>query len=339
VQPEATTSDSSEVQALLDAAEKAAAAGDWASAEEHLRRAAADQEKQLGPRHTDLANTFNNLGVACEHAGRPDEAEQFYRRAYAIAAAALPLDDPLVVTCRQNLREFCDGRGKPFDVTSFSAPPAPAPGTQVESEPPSSPSVDVTSRSFPSAAGIAVVVGVVIAAVIGWRAWSGSGEVVESVEPQEVVSTEAPSAPAPAEPPAPGAGSTSVPEPPPAVRAERPVAPPSSPVAVSLVEARLCSKLTTSDWRCVPATSPTSPGLIFFYTRVRSASPTTIEHRWYYEERLLQTAPLNIGANEGSGYRTNSRQTIGAARAGNWRVELRSRDGSVLHEERFVVRP
>jgi hypothetical protein len=46
---------------------------------------------------------------------------------------------------------------------------------------------------------------------------------------------------------------------------------------------------------------------------------------------------LNISANQGPGYRTYSRQTISAERAGNWRVELRSQDGKVLHEERFVV--
>ena len=45
-----------------------------------------------------------------------------------------------------------------------------------------------------------------------------------------------------------------------------------------------------------------------------------------YEERLVQTVRLDISANQGPGYRTYSRQTISAERAGNWRVELRSQD-------------
>ncbi len=82
---------------------------------------------------------------------------------------------------------------------------------------------------------------------------------------------------------------------------------------------------------------PMAPGLLYFYTRLRSPVATTVEHRWYYEEQLIEAVPLDIGANPGPGYRTNSRHTIGADRAGNWRVELRSQDGAVLHEERFVA--
>jgi DUF2914 family protein len=47
---------------------------------------------------------------------------------------------------------------------------------------------------------------------------------------------------------------------------------------------------------------------------------------------------LRIQANPGVGYRTYSRNTISNERAGDWRVELRSADGAVLHEERFTVR-
>ena len=76
---------------------------------------------------------------------------------------------------------------------------------------------------------------------------------------------------------------------------------------------------------------------MFFYTRVKSATATTIEHRWYQGDRLRQAMRLRIQANPGAGYRTYSRNTITSERAGNWRVELRSADGAVLHEERFTV--
>ena len=60
---------------LLDQAESAAAAGDFASADELLRNAARIQEEELGPLHPDLANTLNNLAVVAEKTGRSGEAE------------------------------------------------------------------------------------------------------------------------------------------------------------------------------------------------------------------------------------------------------------------------
>ena len=77
---------------------------------------------------------------------------------------------------------------------------------------------------------------------------------------------------------------------------------------------------------------------MFFYTQLKSAAATTIEHRWYQGDRLRQAVQLPIQANPGAGYRTYSRNTISSDRAGDWRVELRSADGTVLHEERFTVR-
>jgi hypothetical protein len=76
---------------------------------------------------------------------------------------------------------------------------------------------------------------------------------------------------------------------------------------------------------------------MFFYTRVTCPADTTIEHRWYHNDRLLQNVTLRIQANSGPGYRTYSRTTITPERAGDWRVELRSADGTVLDEERFSV--
>ena len=77
---------------------------------------------------------------------------------------------------------------------------------------------------------------------------------------------------------------------------------------------------------------------MFFYTQVKSATATTIEHRWYQGNRMRRVVQLRIEASPGTGYRTYSRNTISSERAGDWRVELRSADGTVLHEERFTVR-
>jgi hypothetical protein len=76
-----------------------------------------------------------------------------------------------------------------------------------------------------------------------------------------------------------------------------------------------------------------------FYTQIKSATATTVEHRWYQGERLARTTRLRIQANPGAGYRTFSRSTVSGDRGSDWRVELRSADGTVLHEERFTVRP
>lgn len=77
---------------------------------------------------------------------------------------------------------------------------------------------------------------------------------------------------------------------------------------------------------------------MYFYTQVKSATATTIEHRWYQGDRLRQAVQLHIQANLGAGYRTYSRNTISSERVGDWRVELRGADGAVLHEKRFTVR-
>jgi hypothetical protein len=104
----------------------------------------------------------------------------------------------------------------------------------------------------------------------------------------------------------------------------------------TVVTAQLCTALRV--WRCEAADNQVPPGPMFFYTQVKSATATTIEHRWYHADRLLQTVQLRIQANPGTGYRTYSRNTISSERVGDWRVELRSADGAVLHEHRFTVR-
>src|SRR5437773_8948684 len=99
-----------EVRSLIEAAEQAAATLDYSSAEHLLREAAVLQEDRFGPLHPDLANILNNLGVVCEIADKPADAELFFRRACAIAAAVLEPDHPFVATSRKNLADFCEAR-------------------------------------------------------------------------------------------------------------------------------------------------------------------------------------------------------------------------------------
>jgi hypothetical protein len=128
------------------------------------------------------------------------------------------------------------------------------------------------------------------------------------------------------------------------VQKDRATAAPA-PDPPTIVVAQLCRDLATGgsdgssgDWHCDPASEAVDPGTLFFYTRLRSASDTTVQHRWYHGGRLHQSVPLQIRANRGSGYRTYSRNTVHEGIAGDWRVQLRTQDGRLLHEERFTVR-
>jgi hypothetical protein len=169
-------------------------------------------------------------------------------------------------------------------------------------------------------------------------------------EPETTPPPAAPTAAVPevigAKPPATPTGAAPTPElktpatPTAAARTTDSAKPPASTVGTSsldVVSTELCRSLTTSGvWKCAPATGSLTAGPMVFYTRVASPRDTTIEHRWYREDRLHQRVPLRIRANP-SGYRTYSRTAITADRAGSWKVELRSQEGLLLDEKTFVV--
>jgi len=117
--------------------------------------------------------------------------------------------------------------------------------------------------------------------------------------------------------------------------------PANADASVTVLKAQLCSgleKTGSPDWQCVPASGDLPPGTYMFYTRLLTTSETRVEHRWYRDGRVHQTMRLRVSASPGSGYRTFSATTVSPERAGEWKVELRAADGSVLHETRFFVR-
>jgi hypothetical protein len=209
----------------------------------------------------------------------------------------------------------------------------------------------------------AVIAVLVILLASAWYLFSSNTERTASTSSPSPSSSAAPppaspSPPAPAEPvrepePAPAETASA-----PAPAATEPVAPPPTPApttppsvapeppaatartsGVDVVSAELCRSLTTSGaWKCAPPTGTVAPGPMVFYTRVASGRDTTIEHRWYRDDRLHQSVPLRIRANP-SGFRTYSRTTITPDRTGTWKVELRTQGGEVLDEKTFVVRP
>jgi hypothetical protein len=363
---------------IIQAAEKAAEAGNYVSAEDLLREAARLQEASLGPRHPDLANTLNNLGIVCEITGKSADAEQYFRRAVSIARTSLPPDHPFVTTSQKNLREFCETRGKQVEepaetrakpvppVTAVEAEAVPAVAVDPETPPPIDPEPEdpeATSRKFFTrlafgALGPIAMLMVVLAvglprlgapelnAPLPTAALDSQPPVAPAQAPADVEPAPTPEeTPAVAEDDADDASATAVEparavetvkavEPVPTIAAASAVTSSSTSARPVIVRASLCGDL--DDWSCDPADRPVPPGPLFFYTQITSTDATTIQHRWYRDNHLQQTVDLRVQPTR-TGYRTYSRHMIKSESAGNWRVEVRSKDGALLHEERFTV--
>jgi tetratricopeptide (TPR) repeat protein/tRNA A-37 threonylcarbamoyl transferase component Bud32 len=73
-----------EAGALTVQATSYAAIGAWDRALELDRRALAVRERQLGPEHTRVAGSLNNIGVALMATGAHEEAQNYFRRALTI---------------------------------------------------------------------------------------------------------------------------------------------------------------------------------------------------------------------------------------------------------------
>src|SRR5687768_16325973 len=193
-----------EARSIIERAAQAAAAGNYASAEDFLREAAALQEQMLGPHHSDLVNTLNNLGVVCEMNDDPIDAEHYFRRAYAIATATLAPDHQFVATSRKNLHDFSADRGRPTElppsppaVAAWLEAPTPRSAQPHESSP-SAEKQDVTSipqkRSLhPLALGALIGVALLIVILTMARPW---GSPVDGTKSPRAI-TPAPETPTP----------------------------------------------------------------------------------------------------------------------------------------------
>jgi hypothetical protein len=333
----------SEPRSIIEAAEQAAAAGNYASAEELLREAALVQEASLGPLHPDLAHTLNNLGVVCEITGNPVDAEHYFRRAFTIATTVLEPDHPFVATSRKNLSDFCEARGKHVELPTSS--PAVTAKLEARESPVHAESQDspphLRKRLIRPLAIAALGPGVMLIVILTTaRPWLSSTQPTESSSaiamdsPREIPAL--PRAHLSVEPiPLPKGSRKTVRSDPDGVSASR-ITAASTRARPMVVRARLCADL--DEWLCDPPDRPVPPGPLFFYTQVKSAGATMVQHRWYRDNRLHRSVELFVRASPGGGYRTYSRETMNSESAGSWRVELRTEDGVLLHEERFSVR-
>ncbi len=83
------------------------------------------------------------------------------------------------------------------------------------------------------------------------------------------------------------------------------------------------------------ATFTTDVGRLFCWTRITGAEgQTSVHHVWFLEDEEMADVELNVGA---ASWRTHSSKAIQAEWSGNWRVEVRDPEGTVLETIRFSV--
>ena len=325
-----------EIQPILDSAERAASSGDYALAESLLRDVVRLQAESLGPRHPDLASTFNNLAVVCERANKLVDAGRFYREALSIASASLSAEDPLVVTSRDNCNEFHRGLGLVDHVTTIPT------------------SSEVPRQAI--VAGIAIGVALLGALAIWFSRASAAQPNAEETTIAEkrlsefgdpLIPATHPASSPEREPSRPPASETIARRPAPttadlkvrlydAAPAKLTISVPEKADA-QILEASLCQTLSTSGgrWECTPTPSVAAGDLLYFYTRIASSASIRIHHRWYRNGALQQDVGLVIQANPSAGYRTYSQRRL---EAGDWRISVVGADGDVLRDERVEVR-
>ena len=246
----------------------------------------------------------------------------------------------------------------------LSGAPTAAPAPSAGSEPTSPPEVrSDTLYDQLAQHAVLMVAAVSILLFVGWWLFAGNGGEESSAPadppvvtraPEPPVSTESPGSP---ESPVSPESDTAVEPAEPEDRASPiPESPSDEPPAASadeagvasavVVEARVCGRLVTrdddgsllGDWRCDPVGGTVDAGPLYFYTRIRSPTGITVEHRWLREGVVQQVIDLEVGANDGRGYRTYSTLTVSPERGGAWQVEVRTGDDEVLQVEDFVVR-
>ena len=341
-------------------------------AERWYRRAYAIASGVLQPDHPFVVMSAKNLRDFCDARGIP--FERSVPDPAVVAAATVDPQPKASWPPRQaDASPAAPAAAAPPPAAPAAAAPPPAGPRPAPHRPPAQPKRNPVPGAAPLPAvepstspRFLVIAAIVLAALIAAGVWT----MMSSRTAREEPATPAPSAsaptPTPAEPTPAQPAPTQPPATPPATSAAEQASPPppaaapadpqpteSSPpapapkqtrpaakaadAAATLVSAQLCRPLTPSgSWNCTPASDRVAAGVIFYYTKVTCPADTTIEHRWYFNDRLLQSVALRVRANN-SGYRTYSRTTIGPERAGNWRVELLAADGTVLNEERFSV--
>ena len=307
-------------------------------AETFFRRAVAIASASLPVDHPMITASRQNLEDFCRARGLPIDTPGVATPAVVNAAASAPAGTDVAAADSALEMEATP----PSSAPPSSAPPRPVPGPQTRTASTPHPAAPRSGSRSLARPVIGVLVVLVTATVLVRRPWSPheastAAPTAERTTPAQAGARGRPTGePAPIEQARPPiierqSGDRGVP-------ASKPPAPSRSSGAITLTTAQLCRTFSTSGdtWQCDPAVDPVSPGRIVLYTRVRSPRDAVIEHRWYRGDTLRQSVKLLIRATATEGYRTYSRQTVEGGP--DWHVEVRSADGTLLDDRRFVVR-
>ena len=307
-------------------------------AETCYRRAYAIAAAALPPDHPFVTTSRENLTEFCKARGKPIDLP--------IPGQAVPSAEPVEQEPPES-RPDLSGPAQPPPVVE--KPPSVVAKPPVVMPPRAETPVRFSPRISPRLAiAIVAVIVLMLVIIVLTRSADRDSPTNAVASPQERLAPPEPSAspatPSPVAPAADPKASSSQADPPSRPGADKPqrgpsanpgAAPPRSMVASAL----LCRRFTprgAPDWDCEQARGPVDPSTLVFYTRIKSVRPTTVQHRWYRGDELHQSVSLDVRANQLDGYRTYSRYTVKTP--GAWRVELRTTDGALLHEERFDVR-
>jgi hypothetical protein len=105
-----------------------------------------------------------------------------------------------------------------------------------------------------------------------------------------------------------------------------------------------CKKITKSPRNNVETAVPedtasafsSNVNRVYCFTRIVGAKTRiSIQHKWYWDDKLVQSIPLAVESNN---WGTQSLKTIDPSLTGNWRVEVAREDNFVLSSKSFTIR-
>ena len=337
--------------------------GQLDAAEREYRRAHAIAARTRPADDPLVTTSAQNLREFCEAHGRPVDVPPSALTLADELIGADPVTQPVIARPQVHV----DPPTVPIAPLAITfAEPAPAkprsdpPAAGVSTRPaaPAKPAMAPTPKPAPAAPAaaeadadaprrrVSIPILVALGAIAALVIWllAGRGPAAPPGDTTAAAADAPPAAPADA-PPAPPAAApvaetpVATPDPtPPApntVPASAPAPAAASADGVTIGDAQLCTSLSSS-YRCDAAGSTVRPGHLVFYTRLVADRSTSVVHRWYRGNEVRQSIRLDVPARR-QGFRTFSRTTVTASE-GEWRVELRTRDGQILHTERFTVR-
>jgi len=105
---------------------------------------------------------------------------------------------------------------------------------------------------------------------------------------------------------------------------------------LSVAEAMICTSVIDRVPAGADTVFPDTVGVLYCFTKIEGAkAPTTISHVWYYQDKKMAEVSLNVG---GSCWRTWSSKRILKEWTGPWRVDVTTKDGTVLKSLTFKVK-